>query len=68
MFCNSNDEANSPHKSLLTEVSKLSKDFTDKSSDNIKLSKIQLSKMVQLGGFLSNMRIFSDYLNFMRLY
>ena len=68
MFCNSNDEANFPHKSLLTEVSKLNKDFTDKSSDNIKLSKIQLSKMVQLGGFLSNMRIFSDYLNFMRLY
>ena len=48
------DETNFPHKLLLTnrQVANLSKAFANKSSINIKLSKTQLSKMVQLGGLL----------------
>ena len=48
------DETNFPHKLLLTnrQVANLSKAFANKSSTNIKLSKTQLSKMVQLGGLL----------------
>ena len=40
---------------LLTEieVSKLCKAFANNSLANVKLSKTQLSKIVQLGGFLS---------------
>ena len=53
----SNDETNSPHKLLLTntQVSKICKAFTIGSSTNVKLSKGQLSKMIQLGGFLSRL-------------
>ena len=50
----SNDEANLPHKFLLTDtqVSSLRKAFAYNSSANIKLSKTKLSKMLQFGGFL----------------
>ena len=51
---NSSDKTNFPHKLLLTnkQVSKIRKAFTNDSSANIKFSKTQLSKMVQLSGFL----------------
>ena len=50
-----NNETNFPHKLLLTEkqVSSLRKSFANNSSADIKLSKTQLSKMIQSGGFLS---------------
>ena len=38
-----------------TQVSKIRKDFANGSTVNIKLSKTQLSKMVQLGGFLGTL-------------
>ena len=43
-----NDETNFPHKWLIidTQVPRLHKDFANGSSANIKLSKIQLCKMV----------------------
>ena len=48
---NSNDETNFPHKSLLadTQVPRLHKSSENSFSAHIKLSKTQLSKMVQLG-------------------
>ena len=54
MFGNSNDETNFPHKLLFTntQVSRVCKAFANNSSANIKLLKTQLSKIVQLGGFL----------------
>ena len=54
MFPNSNDETNFPHKLLFTntQVSRVCKAFANNSSANIKLLKTQLSKIVQLGGFL----------------
>ena len=50
----SNDETNFLHKLLLTDIqdSGLHRVFANISSGNIKLSKTQLSKIVQLGGFL----------------
>ena len=53
----SDDETNFPHKLLLTnrQVSNLRKAFTNKSSTDIKLSKAQLSKMIQSGGFLGRL-------------
>ena len=50
----SNDENNFPHKLLLinTQISRHRKAFVNYSSDNIKLSKTQLHKMGQSGGFL----------------
>ena len=50
-------ETNFPHKLLLTnrQVSNLHKAFTNNSSTNIKLSKTQLSKMIQSGGFLGRL-------------
>ena len=50
----SNDENNFPNKLLLTnmQVSKLRKAFANGSSANIKLSKTQLHKIGQSGGFL----------------
>ena len=53
----SNDEINFPHKLLLTnqQVSRLRKAFLNNSSANIKLSKIQLSKVVQSGGCLGRL-------------
>ena len=54
MVIDSNDETNFPHKLLLTttQVSTICKAFANGSSANLKLSKTQLSKMVQLRGFL----------------
>ena len=50
----SNDENNFPHKLSLTDtqILKLHKIFANNSSANIKLSKTQLYKIGQLGGFL----------------
>ena len=49
----SDNETNFPHKLLLTnrQVANLRKAFANYLSANIKLSKTQLSKMIQLGGF-----------------
>ena len=46
-----------PHKLLLTngQVENLCKDFSDKSSTDINLSKNQISKMIQSGGFLGRL-------------
>ena len=54
MIGNSDDETNFPHKLLLTnrQVANLRKAFANQTSTDIKLSKTQLSKMIQLGGFL----------------
>ena len=54
---NSNDENNFPHKLLLTnsQVSSLCKVFSNSSSANIKLSKTQLCKIGQSGGFLGRL-------------
>ena len=51
----SNDESNLPDNLLLTDtqVSRLRKAFANNSSINMKQSKTQLSKMVEVGGFLS---------------
>ena len=53
----SNDENNFPHKLLLTntQVSKLRKAFANGSSANVKLSKTQLHKIGQSGGFLGRL-------------
>ena len=57
MIGNSDDESNSPHKLLLTDrqVSNIRKTFANSSTADIKFSKTQLSKMVQLGGFLGKL-------------
>ena len=51
------NETNFPHKLLLTnrQVSNLCKAFANYSSADIKLSKTQLSKMIQSGGFLGRL-------------
>ena len=51
------DENNLPHKLLLTDtqVENVPKPFANKLSTDIKLSKSQLSKMVQSGGFLGRL-------------
>ena len=51
------NETNFPHKLLLTnrQVSNLRKAFANNSSTDIKLSKTQLSKMMQSGGFLGRL-------------
>ena len=53
MIGNSDDEANFPHKLLLTnrQVANICKAFANHASTDIKLSKTQLTKM-QKGGFL----------------
>ena len=53
------DETNFPHKLLLTDrqVSNLRKAFANHSSADIKLSKTQLSKMIQSGGFLGRLLV-----------
>ena len=53
----SNDENNFPHKLLLTNTqsSKLRKDFENGSLGNINLSKTQLYKIGQSGGFLGRL-------------
>ena len=57
MIGNSDDETNFSHKLLLTnrQVANLYKAFAKNSSTDIKLSKIQLSKIIQLGGFLGRL-------------
>ena len=51
------NETNFPHKLLLTnrQVSNLRRSFANNSSTDVKLSKPQLSKMIQSGGFLSRL-------------
>ena len=51
------NENNFPHTLLLTntQVSNLRKAFANNSSASIKLSKTQLSKMIQSGGFLGKL-------------
>ena len=53
---NSDDGTNFPHKLLLndTQVSKISKASANGSLANIKFSKTQLSKMIQSGGFMTD--------------
>ena len=53
------DETNFPHKLLLTnrQVANLRKAFADKSSTDIKLSKTQISKIIQSGGFLGRLLV-----------
>ena len=53
----SNDESNFPHKFLLSHLQflKLSNAFENGSSANIKLSKTQLHKIGQSGGYLSRL-------------
>ena len=57
MVSNSNDNTNFPHELLLTnrQVANIRKAFANHSSINIKLSKAQLSKMIQSGGFLGTL-------------
>ena len=54
MISNSYDETNFPHELLLTnrQVAYFHKDFAKHTSTDVKLSKTQLSKMIQSGGFL----------------
>ena len=58
MVSNSNDNnTNFPHELLLTnrQVANIRKAFAKNTSTDIKLSKTQLSKMMQSGGFLGNL-------------
>ena len=57
MVGNSNDNINFPHELLLTnrQVANICKAFPNHSSTDIKLSKTQLSKMIQSGGFLGKL-------------
>ena len=57
MIGSADDETNFPHKLLSTnrQVAYLRKAFANHTSTDIKLSKTQLSKMVQLGGFLGRL-------------
>ena len=57
MIGNPNDETNFPNKLLLsnTQVANARKPFANKSSTDIKLSKTQLSKIIQSEGFLGRL-------------
>ena len=57
MVGNSNDNTNFPHELLLTnrQVANIRKAFAKNTSIDIKLSKTQLSKMIQSGGFLGRL-------------
>ena len=57
MVGNSNDNINFPHELLLTDrqIANIRKAFAKNISTDIKLSKTQLSKMMQSGGFLGNL-------------
>ena len=59
MVGNSNDNTNFPHEILLTnsQVTNIRKAFAKNTSTDIKLSKTQLSKMIQSGGFLGNLLV-----------
>ena len=54
MIGNSDDKINFPHELLLTnrQVANLRKSFANNLSTDVKLSKIQLSKIIKLGEFL----------------
>ena len=57
MISNLVDETNFSHKLLLTnrQVANLRKAFANHTSTDIKLSKTQLSKMIQFGRFLGRL-------------
>ena len=57
MVDNSNDNTNFPHELLLTnrQVANIRKAFANHLSTDIKLSKTQLSKVIQSGGFLDRL-------------
>ena len=57
MIGNSNDKNNLLNELFLTkkQVANLRKTFANNSSTNIKLSKLQLSKMIQSGGFIGRL-------------
>ena len=57
MVGNSNDNTNFPHELLLTnrQVANIRKAFAKNTLTDIKLSKTQLSKMIQSGGFLGRL-------------
>ena len=57
MIGNSGEETNFPHKLLLTnrQVANLRQAFANNPSTDIKLSKTQLSKMIQSGGFFGRL-------------
>ena len=57
MIRNSDNDTNFPHKLLLTnrQVANLLKVFANNSSTDIKLTKTQLSKMIQSGRFLGRL-------------
>ena len=57
MVGNSNDNTNFPHELLLTnrQVANIRKAIAKNTSTDIKLSKTQLSKMIQSGGFLGRL-------------
>ena len=57
MIGNSDNETNFPHKLLLSnrQVANIRKAFANHRSTDIKLSKAQLSKVIQLGGFLGRL-------------
>ena len=57
MIGNSGNSTNFPHELLLTNrhVASLRKAFARNASTDIKLSKTQLSKMIQSGGFLGKL-------------
>ena len=57
MVGNSNDNTNFPHELLLTnrQVENIHKAFAKNTSTDIKLSKTQLSKLIQSGGFLGRL-------------
>ena len=59
MIRNSIDKTNFPHKLLLsyTQVSKICIGFANDSSADVKFSKTQLSKIVQLGEVLHDIPI-----------
>ena len=63
---NSKDETHFPHKLSLTdtEVSKIRRAFANGFSANIKFSKTQLSKMIQLGGFLTDISAITSGLDY----
>ena len=57
MIGDSNDKINFPYELLLVDrqVSNIRKAFANNSSNDIKFSRTQLSKMIQSGGFLSKL-------------
>ena len=57
MVCNSDDDTNFPHKILLANrrVANLRKAFANYLSTDIKLSKTELFKMVQWGGYFGRL-------------